>query len=98
MHTSGNKLNIDKICIRLKDHAFCPLCEKMVRLVSFGDSAKLLHADESHVTDMSAMYLLHRLHNKYGRVMICSDSLFTALSTQPTRRLTMSAASSGKLE
>jgi hypothetical protein len=87
MNTSGFDLNFGKICIRLKDHAYCPVCEKLVRLVTTGDAAAIFRATTSEVEQMGITGQLHRLHNRRAKVMICTDSLFRHFDRMQTRRL-----------
>jgi hypothetical protein len=87
MHTSGLKLNIDNMSIRLRDRTFCPVCQKLVRLVSFADAAAFFKVSEPEIERLGVEGELHRLHNRRARLMICSDSLFHAFDKRQTRLL-----------
>lgn len=86
MHTN-NKLNIGNVLIRLSDHAFCPVCQKLIKLVSFSDAAAIFKTDEDDITGLAETFELHRVHNRHGKVMICTDSLFRCFDDRPTRPL-----------
>ena len=86
MNTSS-ELNIGNISIRLSDHAFCPVCEKLNKLVSFSDAAAIFNTDEDDIVGLAESLKLHRVHNRRGTVMICTDSLFQCFDDRQTRLL-----------
>ena len=92
MHTSGHKLNIDSISIRLRDRTFCPVCRRSVRLVTFADAARFFKTNEKAIDRLGNEGHLHRLHNRRAKVMICTDSLFQTFEERQTRRLPNLAA------
>jgi hypothetical protein len=77
-----------KASLRRRNHAFCPVCEKLVKLMSFSDSATAFKTDESDINQLAEKRQLHRLHNRRGKVMICADSLFRCFDNRQTRPLT----------
>jgi hypothetical protein len=72
---------------RLRDRAYCPICEKLVRLASIAESIEMFRSDNSDITRLAEERKLHRLHNRRGEVMICSDSLFATFDSRQTRLL-----------
>jgi hypothetical protein len=87
MNTSGFNLNIGKVCVRLKDRAYCPMCEKLVRLLSFSDAAAIFRTDVNDIEKLGINGRLHRLHDRRAKLMICTDSVFSHLDRMQTRRL-----------
>ena len=87
MHTSGHKLNIDSVSIKLRDRTFCPICQKLVRLVTFADAARFFKTHEREIGRLGVQGELHRLHNRRAKVMICTDSLFACFDKRQTRLL-----------
>ena len=95
MHTNS-ELNIGNICIRLSDHAFCPVCQKLIKLVNFSDAAAIFKTDEDDIASLAESLKLHRVHNRRGKVMICTDSLFQCFDDRQTRLLNPNFLSPGK--
>jgi hypothetical protein len=83
----NNEFNYGKIRLRLSDHAFCPVCQKLIRLVTFTDAALIFKTDEEDITSQAESLKLHRVHNRRGNVMICTDSLFSYFDERETRPL-----------
>ena len=86
MNTSS-ELNIGNVSVRLSDHAFCPICQKLMKLVSFADAATIFKTDEDDITGLAESLRLHRVHNRHGKIMICTDSLFRCFDDRQTRIL-----------
>ena len=86
MNTS-RELNIGNVSIRLSDRAFCPVCQKLIKLVSFADAAAMFRTDEDDITGLAESLKLHRVHNRRGKIMICTDSLFRCFDDRQTRIL-----------
>ena len=91
MYSSGDKLNFDRACIRLKDHAYCPICEKLVRLVAYDDAAAMFKTDADDIHSLALNGELHRLHDHRARILICTDSLFSCFDQRQTRLLSHAA-------
>ena len=72
---------------RTESRAFCLSCNKPVELVSFDGAAEVLRTSYAEVRSLSEMGDLHRVNNKKGIVMICSESLFAEFNSRPTQRL-----------
>jgi hypothetical protein len=72
---------------RAVDTAFCPVCEKLVRLMSFTESANLLETAVSDAQDLAERHVLHRVHNNRGEIMICSESIIACFREQETQPL-----------
>lgn len=70
---------------RTRDRAFCPDCEKPVKLLSFADAGEFLKTGFENLLRLAEMNTLHRLHNRKGVVMICADSLFRLLENRQKR-------------
>jgi len=87
MHTSGLKLNIDSMSIRLRDRTFCPVCQKLVRLVTYADAAAFFKTDEREIERLGFGGELHRLHNRRAKLMVCTDSLFQSFDRRQIRLL-----------
>ena len=67
--------------------AYCPVCKKPVDLISIDDAAELFHTDHNDIEFLASRHRLHRVHNKTGKVMICSTSLFECFEDRQTRLL-----------
>ena len=65
---------------RRSDQAFCLICQKPVKLLTFLQTADFFEIDVSHVYRLSEKSELHLLHNRKGKVMVCGDSLFALLN------------------
>ena len=87
MPTSGLKLNIDNMSIRLRDRTFCPVCDKLVPLVTYADAAAFFKTNEKDIEMLGQEGELHRLHNRRAKLMICTDSLFSCFDKRQTRIL-----------
>jgi hypothetical protein len=72
---------------RHSGHAYCPVCEKPVDLLSIGEAARLFRTDRHDIAFLAENRRLHRVHNKAGAVMICSLSLFDCFESRETRLL-----------
>lgn len=75
------------IRLRRADSTFCPVCKKLVQLMTFGESAKFSGWDIEEITAKARGGLLHRLHNRKADVMICTDSLFAWFENADTKVL-----------
>jgi hypothetical protein len=81
------KSNSDTIYLRRLGFAFCPVCEKPVELLSFDAAAELFKTNVRDIESLAEGSELHRVHNRKGLVLICSDSLFTCINSRETLRL-----------
>ena len=70
---------------RTRDRAFCPDCEKPVKLLSFEEAVGFIKTGFENIFRLAEMHELHRLHNRKGEVMICADSLFQILNNRQKR-------------
>ena len=66
---------------------FCPKCKKPVELLTFSRSAGLFKTDDQDIEFLAKRGDLHRLHNRNGELLICSNSLFDCFDTRKTRLL-----------
>lgn len=78
---------IKKGLFRTVDRAFCLICGKQVKLVDYAQAAERFKTDVQDICELSESRQLHRIHNKDGATMICSESLFTLFENRQTRRL-----------
>lgn len=76
-----------KICLRRSGFTLCPLCDKTVDLLTFESSAELFKTDVQDIEYLARSGFIHRLHNRHGKVMICSLSLFRCFESRQTRLL-----------
>lgn len=83
----ANDNNQQQIFQRRSDKAFCIVCDKPVDLLGFQASADLFNTDLQDIEFLAGQAEVHRIHNRRGEVMICSDSLFTRFDERPTRLL-----------
>ena len=67
---------------RTRDRAFCPDCEKPVKLLSFEEAIGFIKTGFENIFRLAEMHELHRLHNRKGVVMICAESLFRLLNNR----------------
>ena len=81
-----------RLGLRRSGHGYCPVCEKLVELFTFEAAAGLFHTDLRDVEDLAGQFILHRVHNRRGSVMICSISLFDCFESRRTRRLDLPLA------
>ena len=75
------------LLLRRSGHAFCPVCAKQIELISFGDAAKLFNTDLQDIEFLATSGDLHQIHNRKGKVMICTASLFECFEARQTRLL-----------
>lgn len=91
---SDRMANLGTSVLRHSGYAYCPVCEKPVDLLGFDDAARLFNTDRQDIEALAASYRLHRVHNKTGRLMICSLSLFECFESRETRPLSARFADS----
>ena len=80
--TAGKPERIRATPYRTRDRAFCPDCDKPVKLLSFDQAADFIQTGMENILRLAEMHELHRLHNRKGVVMICADSLFQILNNR----------------
>ncbi len=83
----SNMVNSGKFDLRRSTHAFCPRCDKQVELISFEKAADLFHTDLQDIQFLTKNGAVHQLHNRKGRLMACSVSLFECFDARKTRLL-----------
>ncbi len=79
--------DLGKICIRRSGTALCPLCDKVVDLLTFESAAEVFKTDIQDVEYLAKSGAVHRVHNRKGMVMVCSISLFECFEQRRTRLL-----------
>lgn len=79
--------NPGKIRLRRSSFAFCPSCDKAVDLLTFDAAAEAFNTDVQDIGYLARHGSLHRVHNRAGKVMICSMSLFDCFEMRRTRLL-----------
>jgi hypothetical protein len=67
------------------DRAFCPRCKREVELLSFFAAGLVVKADRATIDRRVRSGCLHRLHNRFGNVMVCSKSLVESLAEGAAR-------------
>lgn len=72
---------------RTKIRAFCLRCQKPVDLMTYSNAAEFFKTDLEDIQGLAETGNLHRIHNRRGEMMICSDSLFTLFDSRQTRLL-----------
>ncbi|MEK7855085.1 MAG: hypothetical protein AAB288_03270 [Acidobacteriota bacterium] len=77
----------NKLFLRRSGHAYCPVCTKQVELIKFEDAAELFHTDLQDIQFLTRGGEVHQIHNRKGRVMACSVSLFECFDNRRTRLL-----------
>lgn len=85
--TTKNKFDSGNIRIRRSRFAFCPACSKIVELMTFAAAADAFKTDMQDIDLLARNGSLHRVHNRYGEVMVCSISLFDCFDNRKTRLL-----------
>ncbi|HMQ04506.1 MAG TPA: hypothetical protein PKD26_11370 [Pyrinomonadaceae bacterium] len=73
--------------LRRSSHAFCPRCDKQVELIAFENAAELFHTDLQDIQFLAANGSVHQIHNRKGKLMVCSVSLFECFDSRRTRLL-----------
>lgn len=73
--------------LRTANFAVCPLCEKLVELLEFTSAATIFHTDLQDIEFLTNAGSVHRVHNRKGAVMVCSNSLFNCFDNRRTRLL-----------
>lgn len=76
-----------KLLLRRSGHAFCPLCAKQVELIDFQPAAELFNTDLQDIQYLTKSGAVHQIHNRKGKIMICSVSLFACFDNRKTRLL-----------
>ena len=76
-----------KLSLRRSSHAFCPVCSKQVELLSFEQAAELFNTDLQDIEFLAKQGGIHQIHNRKGRLMVCSTSLFNCFDNRRTRLL-----------
>lgn len=76
-----------RICVRRSGIAICPLCDKVVDLLTFDAAAEMFKTDIQDIEFLAKSGEVHRIHNRKGVVMICSISLFECFEKRRTRLL-----------
>ncbi len=77
------KTNIGQLSpgsFRRSDQAYCLICQKPVKLLTFSQTAEFFGTDVANIYRLSKKTDLHLLHNRLGVVMICGDSVFEILN------------------
>lgn len=72
---------------RRMTRAFCPVCRKLVGLISFADSAERFNTDIQDISYLAGKGELHRLYNRRAELMICESSLLECFENRTTRLL-----------
>lgn len=67
--------------------AFCPVCGKVVELMTFPAAAAAFNTDLQDIEFLAGNHSLHRVHNYWGEIMVCSNSLFNCFDNRKTRLL-----------
>ena len=75
-----NSGRLPNYSFRQSDQAYCLICQKPVKLLTFLQTADFFKTDVPHVYRLSQKSELHLLHNRKGTVMICGDSVFEILN------------------
>ncbi len=73
--------------LRRSSYAFCPVCAKQVELFAFAKAAELFHTDLQDIQFLAANGSVHQIHNRKGKLMVCSVSLFECFDARRTRLL-----------
>ena len=84
---SFDPLTSHSLLLRRSGHAYCPVCAKQAELISFDNAAKLFKTDLQDIEFLATRGDLHKVHNRKGKVMICSGSLFECFEARQTRLL-----------
>lgn len=80
-------VNAGTIYLRLSGQAPCVVCGRQVKLVGFEDAAEIFSTDVQDIEYLAKNREVHRIHNRAGELMICSDSLFECFDNRRTRLL-----------
>ena len=86
-HRPLDQTDSQRLSLRRSGHAFCPVCAKQVELFSFEHAADLFNTDLQDITFLSEQGNVHPIHNRKGRLMVCSVSLFECFENRRTRLL-----------
>ena len=85
--SSFNPANSGGLALRRSGHAFCPVCDKQVELISFESAAKLFHTDIQDIQFLTKNGEVHQVYNRKGRVIASAPSLFECFDNRKTRLL-----------
>ena len=77
----------EKVRVRRSTFGPCPICDKTVELLTFDSAAEVFNTDIQDIEFLAANGSVHRVHNRKGKVMICSISLFECFEKRRTRLL-----------
>lgn len=81
------QISKSQMSIRRSSFALCPMCDKVVDLLSYDHAAELFHTDRQDIEYLADSGSVHRVHNRKGVVMVCSISLFECFEKRRTRLL-----------
>jgi hypothetical protein len=87
MEKTKRESNLRNLRVRRSGFALCPLCDKAVDLLSYDSAAESFKTDVQDIDYLARNGSLHRVHNRSGKVMICSISLFECFENRRTRLL-----------
>jgi hypothetical protein len=73
----GRRVRIDRGCVCERD----PIS---VAQVSAADAARCFKTDEQEIEHLAVTGEVHRVHNCYGDVMVCCNSLFKRFDRRAT--------------
>lgn len=82
-----SKDEVKAISLRHISLAPCPVCLRPVELLTFDAAANRFKTDTQDIEFLAKRGDLHRVHNRAGRIMICSDSLKECFESRQTRLL-----------
>lgn len=66
---------VDRIELRGKTSAYCPICEMLVDLAADQELASTFRIGPARTEELAKTGFIHRLHNKKAKVMVCKNSL-----------------------
>lgn len=87
LHDSFGSETAHKLFLRRSGHAFCPVCQKQVELIGFEAAGELFHTDLQDIQFLAKSGSVHQVHNRKGKPMICTPSLFECFDNRKTRLL-----------
>lgn len=70
---------------RQSARTFCLICQKSVRLLTFGQTAELFKTDVRDIYPLTQKTSLHLLHNRRGEVMVCEEVVLDVLHERQMR-------------
>ena len=62
--------------------ALCPVCKRLVEVLTLQQSTMVLNIEESALSDSIADRIVHLIQTDIGNKVVCKDSLFSEIRSE----------------